>query len=238
MKKRIGAVIGLAFLLAACFSCSGVTPGASAGEDLIKLLPKGSLGVLAVDVHRALATEAAAKTLQDPKAKEKLDEFVKMSGIDPVKDISYLGIGFSPGAGGGEAEGGIVVSLRYDRDKLQGLIKDKAPEAREELYNGVAVYSRLDGKGVKPGLQAAFLDAGHIVLGSEKGVKGIIDVHQKRADSIAKDPALSAALKKVDKAAIAWGAFAVPRDLLQKGIASNPQLKVLEGVQALTLAFD
>jgi hypothetical protein len=236
-RTTIGLALALTVMLAAGVSCTGVKSGAASGEALIKLLPKGTMGVMAVDIHRAMTTEAAAKMLQDPLAKQGLDELVKMSGIDPAKDISYLGIGISAGAGG-ELEGGIIVSLKYDQAKLQSLIKEKAPEAKEELYNGVAIYSRLDGKDAKQTIQAAFLDAGHIVLGSEKGVKGIIDVHQKRADSVVKDAKLAAALKKVDKSAIAWGAFAVPQDLLTKGIASNPQLKVLEGVQALTMSFD
>ena len=148
MKRA--ATIGLAFcltiLFTSCASSTAVKSGAAAGEALIKLLPKGSMGVMAVDIHRALATEAATKALQDPKAKEKYDEFVKMSGIDPLKDISYIGVGLSTAAPGREPDGGIIISLTYDKAKLQGLIKDKAPEAKEELYSGVTIYSRLDGK--------------------------------------------------------------------------------------------
>lgn len=237
-RTTIALAIILTVMLTAGVSCTGVKSGAAAGEALIKLLPKGTMGVMAVDIHRAMTTEAATKMLQDPQTKAGLDEFLKMSGIDPTKDISYLGIGISAAAGGAEPEGGIIVSLKYDKAKLQSLIKEKAPEAKEELYNGVAIYSQLDGKDAKQTTQAAFLDAGHIVLGSEKGVKGIIDVHQKRADSVVKDAKLAAALKKVDKSAIAWGAIAVPQDLLMKQMASNPQLKVVEGVQALTMSFD
>ena len=240
MKRAttIGLAFCLTILFTSCASSTAVKSGAAAGEALIKLLPKGSMGVMAVDIHRALATEAATKALQDPKAKEKYDEFVKMSGIDPMKDISYVGLGISGAGGGREPDGGIIISLKYDQAKLQALIKEKAPEAKEELYGGVTIYSRLDGKDAKQTTQAAFLDAGHIVLGSEKGVKSIIDVHQKKAESVVKDAALAAVLKKVDKSAIAWGAFAVPQDLLKKGMESNPQLRVLEGVNALTMAFD
>jgi hypothetical protein len=238
MKRAttIGLALALAVLGTSC--ASGAKSGAAAGEDLIKLLPKGTMGVMAVDIHRALTTEAATKMLQDPKAKEKLDEFVKMSGIDPLKDVSYFGIGLSAAPGGQEPDGGIIVSLKYDQARLQGLIKEKAPEVKEELYSGVTIYSQIDGQGAKQTTRAAFLDAGHIVLGSERGVKGIIDVYQKKAESVVKDAALAAVLKKVDKSAIAWGAFLVPQDLLQKGIASNPQLKVLEGMKALTMSFD
>jgi hypothetical protein len=238
MKKAT--TLGLAVVLTALLiSCGQATKsGAAAGEALIKLMPLGTMGVMAIDVQRALGTEAATKMLQEPQAKAKYDEFVQMSGIDPIKDIFYIGIGLD-GSGGKIEDGGVVISMKYDQAKLRALMKEKAPEVVEESYNGVPYFSNLDGTDPdKQKTRAAFLDADHIVIGSEKGVKGIIDVQQKKADSILKDPALAAALKKVDKSAIAWGAMAVPQDLLQKGIESMPQMKVLEGVTALTMSFD
>jgi len=238
MKKAI--TLALTFLLAVLFtSCASTGPksGAAAGEALIKLMPKSTTGVMAFDFHRAMGTEAVAKALQDPKAKEKLDEFAKISGIDLMKDISYVGVGLS-GGGMNLQVGGVIVNMTYDKAKLQSLIKEKSPEAREELYNGVTVYSNLDGSGDKQMTRAAFLDANHIILGSEKGVKGIIDVQMKKAESAAKNAELAAVLKKVDKTNIAWGAILVPQALLQKGVASSPQLKVLEGVKAISLTFD
>jgi hypothetical protein len=242
MKKAT--TLGLAVLLTLAFlSCApstGAKSGAAAGEALIKLMPKSTMGVVAVDVARAMGTEAATKMLQDPKAKEKYDEFVKMSGIDPMKDISYFGFGLigAPSGAAPKGDGGFIVNLKYDKAKLLGLLKEKAPEFKEETYNGVVLYSNLDGGKAKQTTQAAFLDASHIVLGSEKGVKGIIDVYQKRAESVLKNAEMSAIFKEVDKSGLAWGAFAIPQELLKKGIETSPQLKVLEGVTALTMAFD
>jgi len=240
MKKTM--TFGLALLLTAVFlSCTpaaGVKSGAAAGEALIKLLPKGTMGVMAVDIQRAMSTDATAKALQDPKSKEKYDEFVKMSGIDPMKDISYVAIGLSGMTAAAAQDGGIIVNLKYDKARLQGLIKEKAPEATEELYNGVTVYANLDGDKAKQTTQAAFLDDAHIVLGSAKGVRGIIDVHQKKAESMAKNAEMAAILKNVDKSGFAWGAFAIPPELLKKGIEASPQLKGLEGIKAVTMAFD
>jgi len=240
MKKTMTS--SLALLLTAVFlSCTpstGVKSGAAAGEALIKLMPKGTMGVLAVDVQRAMSTDATAKALQDPKSKEKYDEFVKMSGIDPMKDISYVAIGLSGMAAAAAQDGGIIVNLKYDKARLQGLIKEKAPEAKEESYNGVTVYSNLDGDGAKQTTQAAFLDDAHIVIGSAKSVRGIIDVHQKKAESLTKNAEMADILKNVDKSGFAWGAFAIPQELIKKGIEASPQLKGLEGVKALTMAFD
>lgn len=240
MKKTT--ILALAVLLAcgltACASTANPKSGAAAGEALIKMIPKSATGVMAVDVQRLMTTEGVVKALQDPKNKEKLDEFIKMSGIDPAKDIFYAGGGLIGVPAGPAVEGAVIMSLKYDKAKLQALIKDKAPEAKEELYNGVTIYSHIDGKEAKDAARAAFLDAGHIVLGSETGVKGIIDVAKKMADPVTKNTEMMALLKRVDKSGLFWGALAVPQDLLKKGIAASPQLKVLEGVTGLVLSFD
>jgi hypothetical protein len=135
-------------------------------------------------------------------------------------------------------EGGGIVNLRYNKDGFLAVMKDKAPEFQSESYNGVTIYSNLDGTETKQTTWAAFLDDSNILFGSEAGVKGIIDVHQKKAESVMQNTAMAGVLKKVDKAALAWGAFSLPPDLVQKGIESIPQLKVIEGVTAMTMSFD
>ena len=241
MKKAtaLTTLVLLTAFISACAPATGVRTGAAAGEALVKMLPKSTTGVVALDVQRLMATEAVLKALQDPKAK--LDEFVKMSGIDPAKDILYAGFGLTgaPGAAASGMQGGVILSLKYDKARLQALIKEKAPEVREEIYNGVTVYGNLDGgQGKDQNARAAFLDDTHIALGTEAGLKGIIDVTQKKADSLTKNAEMAAVLKKADKSGLLWGAFAVPAELVQKGIASTPQLKVLEGIKAVTLMFD
>ncbi len=243
MKRAtaIGSVLLLAVFCAACASSTGLKSGAAAGEALTKMIPASATGVVAIDVQRLMGTDGARKALQDPKAKEKLAEFVRMSGIDPAKDISYIGIGLSGAPAGGTKglDGGVVVSLKYDKAKLQGLIKEKAPEVKEEIYDGVTIYTNLDGgQGAKQTMRAAFLDDSHIILGSEGGLKGLIDVHRKKAASLAKNAEMAAILKTVDKSGLLWGAVAIPQELLQKGLESSPQLKALEGVKAVTLMFD
>lgn len=243
MKKAtaIGSVVLLAVVSAACASGTGLKSGAAAGEALIKMMPKAATGVLAFDIQRLMGTEGARTAFQDPKVKEKLDEFVRLSGIDPAKDIAYVGVGItgSPVGGTKDAGAGVVVGLKYDKAKLLALIKQKAPEVKEEIYNGVTVYLNIEGgKDMKQATRAAFLDETHIILGTEAGLKGLIDVHQKKAESLAKNADMAATLKTVDKSGLLWGAFAVPQEMVKKGVESNPQLKVLEGVKALTLMFD
>jgi hypothetical protein len=192
--------------------------------------------------------DPVVKALQAPKFKESYDEFVKLSGIDPKKDPISIGLGapfsddagriFMPTRGTLVENVSIVASLNYDKARLQGLIKEKIPEAKEDIYNGVTVYSNLVGGGYRKWIRAAFLDASHIALGSDKGVKGIIDVFQRKAEPLAKSPEMTALLGRVDKSGIAWWAASYPAELLKKAAESNPQLAVVEWLEGMTLAFD
>jgi hypothetical protein len=237
MKKTTTMATAVLFALFLA-SCSSATGGNPTGEALLKFMPKTTRGVITVDVHRVMTTEAAVKALQEPKAKQKYDEFVKMSGIDPMKDVYFIGVGLTGSPTSKVQEGGAIINLKYNKDKLLAVMKEKAPEFRTESYNGLTIYSNLDGSETKQTTRAAFLDETHIVIGSEAGIKSIIDVRQKKADSLIKSPDMVAILKTLDKTAMVWGAFCVPPDLIKKGIESSPQLKVLEGVTALTMSFD
>jgi len=241
MKKTtsIGSIVLLAvFLLASCAPSSSIKAGSATAESLIKLLPKTAMGVIAIDVHRGITMASVSKMLQDPKAKQKYDELVKMAGIDPMKDLYFIVGGFSASPKGGGQEGGIIVNLKYNKDNFLALMKEKAPGFQSASYNGITIYSNLDGTATKQAMQAAFLDDSNILFGSDAGVKGIIDVYQKKAESVMKNTAMAGFLKKVDKAALAWGAFTLPPDMVKKGIESIPQLKVIEGVTAITTSFD
>jgi len=240
MKKAtsIGSIVLFTVFLASCAPASSIKAGSATAESLIRLLPKTTLGVIAIDIHRGMGLASVSKMLKDPQAKEKYDEFVKMAGIDPMKDIYFVVMGLTATPNATSQEGGVIVNLKYSKDSFLAIMKDKAPEFQGESYNGVTIYSNLDGSETKQTTRAAFLDDSNILFGSDSGIKGIIDVYQKKSESIMKNAAMAGVLKKVDKAALAWGAFSMPPDLVKKGIESIPQLKVLEGVTALTMSFD
>jgi tetratricopeptide (TPR) repeat protein len=233
---------------------------AAAAEDLVKLLPRSTAVVVVNDIQRIMEIDAVDKALQDPKVKGRYDEFVKMSGIDPRRDVAYVGIGapnpedarraFMPIREAFLYNASIIVSLKYDKVRLQGLIKEKIPGAKEESYNGVTVFTNLNGDGNKQtapfaganlgrmSFQAAFLDASHIVIGDEAGVKGVIDVYQKKAEPLAMNPETTALMSSVDKSGILWCAASYPAELMKKASDSNPQFKALEGLKGLTAAID
>ncbi len=240
MKKAasIGSIVLFVLFLASCAPSSSIKAGSATAESLIKLLPNTVMGVFAIDVHRGITTPSVSKMLQDPQAKQKYDEFVKLAGIDPMKDVYFVVMGLTATPNAMSQEGGVIVNLKYNKDSFLAIMKEKAPEFQSSSYNGVTIYSNLDGSETKRTTRAAFLDDSNILFGSDAGVKGIIDVYQKKAESVMKNAAMAGVLKKVDKATLAWGAFSLPPDLVQKGIESIPQLKVIEGITAMTMSFD
>jgi hypothetical protein len=240
MKRTtiLGLILVLAAALAACAPAASIKAGSASAEALVKLMPESTRGVVAIDVHRAMELASVAKMIEaNPAAKAKYDEIVKLAGLDPAKDVYLFVLGLMGVPGEGEPDGGFIVNLRYNKDAILAAMKQKAPDYKEEAYNGVTVYSNLDGDD-KQATRAAFLDDSNIVLGSSKGVKGIIDVFQKKAGSVMKNPEMAAIIKKVDKEGLGWVAFSIPPELIAKGIAAQPQLKVLEGLKALTMSYD
>ncbi|NTV80343.1 MAG: tetratricopeptide repeat protein [Candidatus Aminicenantes bacterium] len=215
---------------------------------------------MVLDIKRLLEIDAIAKAMEGPGIKKAYDEFVKMSGIDPKKDVAYVGWGIPAAAIAARLsmptspvpfkDFAMVVGLTSDKSRIQGLVKEKVPEAKQKVYNGVAIFSLVDESepaaatpGVPAGLGAmtfrlAFLDDTHIVLGDDSGVKGAIDVYQKRAEPLAKVPEMAAFMSRVDKSGIAWSAVVYPPEQAKMIAGSNPLLKAIEGFKGIILAID
>ena len=101
----------------------------------------------------------------------------------------------------------------------------------------MTVYSNLDGGKAKQATLAAFLDDSHIVFGSEKGVKGIIDVHQKKAESLIKNAEVTGILKNVDKYGLALGGFRHPPGAHHEGHRGQPPAQGPRGDHGVTVAM-
>jgi len=240
MKRniRISLAILIAVGLVSCVEQGGLKAGSATGKSMLQLIPADSRGVLMIDIHRALTTDTVEKALKDEKMKQKYDDFVKMAGLDPMKDVYFLAVGLAGSPAGHEQEGALILNLRYNKDQLLAKLKEAEKNIQEETYNGLTIYRVLDAKrtGVPPA--GAFLDDSNIVLGNDKTVRAVIDVHRKKADSVLKNVEMGKVFKAVNMSAVGWGAFTVPPDKIKKAAEQNPMLKPLEGVMGLAMSFD
>ena len=242
MKKLTALGIVLIFVLFSLSSCKKEAAAPKAGQasvdDMLRLVPEDAIGVISIDIHRAMSTEMANKAIKERDDYQKYQEFIQMTGIDPQKDIYFVTIALTKATK--EVEGGAIVNMKFDKEALIKVAKAKAEEEgqqiEEEDYSGIPVYTVLQEKG-EPAY-FAFLDDSNITVGNDVVVKSIIDVMQKKKENVFKNKALSDLAAKTNKNAIVWGAVLIPPEVMNKAASQNPMMASLESINAGSLAFD
>lgn len=211
--------------------------GVTSAESVMTLLPADIQGVFMIDVNRAMMTKFAIKTINEKDNYLKYHDFVSETGLDPQKDIYWVGIALTGLPEKNGQEGAAVISMAYDQERLLAGLKKENPGMRDIIYNGVTVHTGMKGRGSKPG-SAAFLDETHAVFGTETMVKAVIDVYLKKEDNVFKNEPLSWVIEKTNQDAMAWGAFAVSPDDMKAAAPRNSMMGHFQEFHAMTMFFD
>jgi len=213
--------------------------GTAKAEDILGMIPSDVLGVFFVDVHRAMTTEVARKTIQEQKDYQKYQEFIEKTGIDPQKDIYFLAAGIMKGTGEENQEGVGVINLKYDKDAILALIKEKMEEEGQELmeeqYESFTLYKawEKDESGA-----FSFINDSNVVVGNEAPVKAVLDVLENKKDNVFKNEKLSALIDKTNKDALFWGAMLVPAEAMEQAASENPMMGAMKEIESVALYFD
>ncbi|OGD17698.1 MAG: hypothetical protein A2Y69_04595 [Candidatus Aminicenantes bacterium RBG_13_59_9] len=134
-------------------------------------------------------------------------------------------------------DGVALVNLKYEKDKLLALLKKEGGEMTTEEYSGLTIYTGAPKDEKKP-VSAVFLDESNILFGTSPAVKKAIDVREKKADNVWKNPQISALLKGMNTNAMLWAGFAIPPDAMKQASSQNPMLGAFSNIQAIVLSFD
>ncbi len=275
MKKLAMFGIVLTMVVGAFVACGpkagAPAAGAATAEDMVRMFPKEALGLLVIDVNRAMQTEAAQKMIANKDSAPKYQEFVKETGIDPQKDVYFLAGALIGNID--KPEGTIILNAKFNKDALLAKIKEKGGELKESVYEGVTIYEihppvktalpeeskapeaqgQEEAKPVEPQAEqppaekveapekpgyGAFLSDSNIALGTEAGVKDVIDVLKGKKENVFKNAELAKLIKESNKKAMLWAALNVPPEAVKKMTESNPMLASLAGVNSLLLSFD
>jgi len=243
MRKTLtwtGILLITALAFTACGPKAGPPKaGEAKAENMLAMLPVDCQGAFFVDVKRAMETDFVKKAIEQDEQGQKLQEFIDATGIDPQKDIYFMALGLA-NIEGNNAEGAAVLNIKFDKDKALGFMKQKAEEEGQPMeetdYNGVTLYGWQEDDGEKVVL--AFLDDANVAAGNVPAVQSIIDVVQKKKDSILKNEELQALLKSSNKKAMFWGGMLIPKDTMEQATSSNPMLSSLNSVNAVSMFFD
>jgi hypothetical protein len=275
MKRIATFGLVLAMVVVAFVACGpkagAPAAGAATAEDMVRMFPKEAVGLLVVDIHRVMQTEAVQKMITGKDESPKYQDFVKETGIDPQKDVYYLAGGMMGDIE--HPEGTIIVNAKFNKDALLAKIKEKGGELKESVYEGVTIYeihppvkeaSLIEGEtsgdegeaeetaetqetekpatemapsAEKPGY-GAFLSDSNIALGTEAGIKSVIDVLKGKREDVLKNPEMAKLIKESNQKAMLWAVLSIPPDSVKKMTESNPMLASLSGVHSLLLSFD
>jgi hypothetical protein len=239
MKKTAAVSLSLALLVLAFAACgtTGIPKAGSAkAEDMLTLLPKTAQAVFVFDIHRAMNIAFIDKALKTGDDAAKYKEVIDMIGVDPQKDIFFAAIGMTL-TDGTTPQGAGVINLKYDKAKVIAKIKEESPDFKEEAYEGVPLFSAPDKTGGTP-MFGAFLDESNIALGTEPGVKAVIDVLKGKAESARKNPDLMGLVKTTNKTALMWSVVTFTPEQVKQMTAATPMLASLASLKAMTLYVD
>jgi hypothetical protein len=243
MKRFIAFNLVILLALFSFMACGKKAAAPKAGtakaQDILGMIPADVLGVFFVDVHRAMTTEVARKTIQEQKDYQKYQEFIEKTGVDPQKDIYFLAAGIMKGTGEDNQEGVGVVNLKYDKDAILALIKEKIEEEGQELmeeqYENFTLYKawEKDESGA-----FSFINDSNVVVGNEAPVKAVLDVLKNKKDNVFKNEKLSALIDKTNKDALFWGAMLVPPEAMEQAASENPMMGAMKEIESVALYFD
>jgi hypothetical protein len=128
---------------------------------------------------------------------------VQKTGIDLKKDVYTVVAGVYGEMGGENPQGMGIVNLKYDKEKLLGLLRQNNVIVAEDNYRGLGLYT-LKGEESKKDVRLAFLNASNIVIGTEAQVKLVIDLAQGSGQSVLKNAAMMKYVDKVKKDSMLW----------------------------------
>lgn len=185
-------------------SCSGKAPKAP-GADL-SYLPSDTVFVVSVDAA-GLRRAPLYRDLDSQFAKEKgkwveVKTFLLHLGIDPEKDLESFLLGYR---GGMERPGEWVAVLRgrFDVAKIEKGLEDPGARIAAEPYRGKTIYNLVSVPEVGD-LSLTLLDATAVAVGRAETLRRVLDVHSKKAPSLAANTDIRRLASGLDPKAQIW----------------------------------
>jgi|GEM_PF-1576846 len=242
--KLFSAVIflGLSLVfLQVCAPMASLEAGKARPMTLIRLMPENVMSAGAIEINRLSEIESLRRFMDKSGPKDRYDEFLAATGIDPLKDVHLVVFGSTAGLDQKNPDFMVIINLKHDPAKTSSAIRNFVPDLTEEMYRDVLCltgFPPLKKSGIELKPMVAFLDGSNVVAGGTAAVKSVIDVFRKEAPPMAANSRLSSIIKKIDGSPLAWSASLIPAELVTGVIASYPALKIIEGLQGMALSFD
>ncbi len=221
MRSRffIGVLIPFAVMVLIFTGC-GKKEGAVGKTDLLKFVPSNAIMVLNFNVSAFTQLEAFDKLVEEKEVKEAKEgkklfenykDFVAKTGINPKTDIHAVTMAVF-GKFSQKAEDAVaVVNLKYDKDKLLAVMKEKGIKYTEESYKSTLLYKVEETDTAD--VAFCFVSDALMAFGKTNRVKQVADLAANEGDNFYKNTTLSAYVKKVKTDAILSFIMAIPEEV-------------------------
>jgi len=223
-KKMVVLTLVLATLLVIMPACKKKAPGRLSGESALAMVPDGAIMVLNFDFLKFSDLALFDKMLKDDWKKEggpgkvfaNYPDFVQKTGIDLKKDVYSVTAGIYGELGGAEPQMVALVNLKYDKEKVLGLLRQNSVIVAEDNYHGLGLYTlkgeesdkdglrTLSQEGSKKEARLVFLTPYAVAIGTEAQVKLAVDLAQGSGTSILKNGAMMKYVDKLKKDTMLW----------------------------------
>jgi hypothetical protein len=213
---------------AGCSSCRK-TSGPGATREDVALVPREANLVAMANLKKLRATPLWKRIIevpeQTPEQKARYADFVKQTGLDPLKQIDSIFVALPQASAAGDYAA-ILRGGPFDEARLiefmRKQFKDDGSDIFESEYHGHKRYT--DGKGGTT--FATFIGKDTIVFANDAWSQKVIDLAATPpvGESARANAALAALIKKTRTDDGVWGAGIVSDDSRQR-LAQNDQLK-------------
>jgi hypothetical protein len=175
-------IVGFSIGLVAYYNGGLGQLGGAGGPDQLRYVPADSVVVAYADVHKIMNSEfrQRMKALQSGKEEQGQKEFRDETGIDIEKDVDSVVAFMTPGQGETPGVGAVIVTGKFDPNRIETLVKSKGGEAVD--YRGKRLMTFQSEKQVGAGL--AFLGGNLVAVGSLPAVRRAVDLGEGQSAGI------------------------------------------------------
>ena len=221
LSRRVSQIgtYGAIVLILAC-SVSVDSEGETQSQALIDRLPSGATAIAWIDFEALAAAmpperwDEYEQMLQDDENAQDVERFEEATGIDLREDLRQMGVALMPGAAE-EDHPIVLISADFERDRFESLLT----EAGTIEYEGTTMYVLEDfvqnlevavgrsegGDSAEVGVELAseneayiaVLDSSTVAIGTEGGLRVVVDVDAGRHDNLKSDPAMNELISDV-----------------------------------------
>jgi hypothetical protein len=158
--------------------------------------------VFGINVQKFAQSSALSKFHSINPAGNDLALFAEKTGLDPMRDISYL-VGAANGKNQARNRGVVIVSGKFNKDAIVSYIRSKAAPIEQE-YRGALVMMMPEPNSNEVQKGIVFLSSQEIALGDLESLKMVLDINGQEMKSVVYSDTMAPLLQRINTDEMFW----------------------------------